>query len=87
MFLHRLRARRTFVTSFTLVWIKITPPGIPSAALPVTSFTLVWIKITTLSDSGRADMVTSFTLVWIKMPVPGPLCFGGCSHELHARVD
>ena len=36
----------TGVTSFTLVWIKITPPSSQFHALNVTSFTLVWIKIT-----------------------------------------
>ena len=33
------------VTSFTLVWIKISPFKIIPVPIWVTSFTLVWIKI------------------------------------------
>ena len=33
------------VTSFTLVWIKMSAHKIENAPPPVTSFTLVWIKI------------------------------------------
>ena len=37
-----------YVTSFTLVWIKISMPSTSSATAAVTSFTLVWIKISSI---------------------------------------
>ena len=56
-----------FVTSFTLVWIKMARPQFSKAVLNVTSFTLVWIKMSASSVMFGNSEVTSFTLVWIKM--------------------
>ena len=43
----------TFVTSFTLVWIKIQMQCYMHGSKIVTSFTLVWIKIDRLTGRDR----------------------------------
>ena len=75
------------VTSFTLVWIKITClmnyVRVP-ASRASRSCGLKFAHAALLVGGGD---VTSFTLVWIKIHGSERNSAGGHCHELHARVD